>query len=205
METFHFSKRQIIYFFFKRIIDILGSIVGIIVLSPIFILCLIVTSTTSKGGPFFTQKRYGKNMKIFNIIKFRSMKVGMKQIGAEGLSVTEQADMTTRWGRFMRRTSLDEIPQLLNILTGSMSFIGPRPNMIENSDELIKARLSFVPNAYFVKPGLSGYAQIHMKRSHGIEEKSREDSYYVQNVSFWLDAQIFVYSLFLELGFAKGR
>jgi len=114
--------------------------------------------------------------------------------------------MVTGWGKFMRKTSLDEIPQLFNILSGSMSFIGPRPSQnIDHEKELVLARESFVPNAYEVKPGLSGYAQIHMKREHDVMEKAKEDSYYVQHFNFWFDAQIFVYSFFLAFGFVKGR
>jgi len=199
------KPRQKTYLVFKRIIDIFGSLLGIIVLSPIILLTLIITSCTSKGGPFFIQERLGRHKKVFHMIKFRSMKVGVKQVGQEELTIEEQRSMTTRWGHFMRITSIDEIPQLFNILAGSMSFIGPRPGMITNGDGLIRARESFVPNAYEVKPGLSGYAQIHMKRDPNVVEKAREDSYYVQHMNFWFDASIFIYSFFLAFGFVKGR
>lgn len=139
------------------------------------------------------------------MIKFRSMRIGVKQIGQENLNEKEQASMTTSWGRFMRKTSIDEIPQLFNILAGSMSFIGPRPGMIENGNELIKARESFLPSAYEVKPGLSGYAQIHMKRNPNVIEKAKEDSYYVRKMSFLLDCKIFIYSLLFAFGVVQGR
>lgn len=86
-----------------------------------------------------------------------------------------------------------------------MSFIGPRPGMIENGNELIKARESFLPSAYEVKPGLSGYAQIHMKRNPNVIEKAKEDSYYVRKMSFLLDCKIFIYSLLFAFGVVQGR
>lgn len=198
-------KSQQHYLILKRAIDIFGSFLGIVVLSPLIILCIIITSCTSKGGPFFIQERLGKHKIVFRMIKFRSMRKGVKQVGQEGLSLEEQRAMTTAWGRFMRKTSIDEIPQLFNILAGSMSFIGPRPGMITNSDGLILARESYVPNAYEVKPGLSGYAQIHMKRDSDVNEKGREDSYYVQHMNLWFDTKIFVYSFLFAFGIVRGR
>lgn len=133
------------------------------------------------------------------------MRFDAPQLGQEDLTIDEQKSMTTKWGSFMRKVSIDEIPQLFNILAGSMSFIGPRPGMAENADALIAARESFIPSAYEVKPGLSGYAQIHMKRNPDPMEKAREDSYYVRHMSFWLDAQIFIYSFLFAFGIVKGR
>jgi lipopolysaccharide/colanic/teichoic acid biosynthesis glycosyltransferase len=199
------AKKKNGYLFLKRTIDIFGSLLGICVLSPLIILCTIITSCTSLGGPFFIQERLGRNKKTFHMIKFRSMKKGVKQIGQENLTIEEQKRMTTVWGRFMRMTSIDEIPQLFNILAGSMSFIGPRPGMVTNGDGLIRARDSFVPSAYEVKPGLSGYAQIHMKRNPDVTEKAREDSYYVQHMNLWFDTKIFVYSFLFAFGVVKGR
>jgi len=198
-------KNQKAYLVLKRAIDIFGSLLGILVLSPLLMICCLITTCTSKGGPFFVQERLGKHKKIFRLIKFRSMRKGVKQVGQENLTIKEQNAMTTPWGRFMRKTSLDEIPQLFNILTGSMSFIGPRPGMVANSDGLIHARESFIPNAYEVKSGLSGYAQIHMKRNSDPMEKAREDSYYVQHMNLWLDTKIFVYSFLFAFGVVKGR
>lgn len=199
------NKGQKQYLFWKRTIDLFGSLLGITVLLPLILFCIIVTSCTSKGGPFFIQERLGRHKKVFKMIKFRSMRIGVKQIGQENLNEKEQASMTTSWGRFMRKTSIDEIPQLFNILAGSMSFIGPRPGMIENGNELIKARESFLPSAYEVKPGLSGYAQIHMKRNPNVIEKAKEDSYYVRKMSFLLDCKIFIYSLLFAFGVVQGR
>jgi O-antigen biosynthesis protein WbqP len=198
------TKKKIAYLAFKRIVDVFGALVGLVVLSPLLLVCILITSCTSKGGPFFVQERLGKHEKVFHLIKFRSMKIGVRQIGQENLTIEEQRSMTTPWGRFMRKTSIDEIPQLLNILAGSMSFIGLRPGMV-NGTELIKARRSFLPSAFDVKPGLSGYAQIHMKRNANVTEKARQDSYYVQHLSFGLDAKIFIYSFLFAFGFVEGR
>jgi Sugar transferases involved in lipopolysaccharide synthesis len=200
------KPKQKTYLVFKRIIDVFGSLLGIIVLSPIILLTSIITSCTSKGGPFFIQERLGRHKIVFHMIKFRSMKKDAKQVAPADMTVEEQQSMVTGWGKFIRKTSIDEIPQLFNILAGSMSFIGPRPSQTEEHEkELVLARESFVPNAYEVKPGLSGYAQIHMKREHDVIEKAREDSYYVQHMNFWFDASIFIYSFFLAFGFVKGR
>lgn len=200
------TTRQKIYLVFKRAIDIFGSLLGIAVLSPLILLCLLITSCTSKGGPFFIQERLGRHKKTFQMIKFRSMRKDAKQIAPEHMSVDEQQSMVTPWGKFMRKTSIDEIPQLFNILAGSMSFIGPRPSQTEKyENDLVLARESYIPNAYEVKPGLSGYAQIHLKRDHDIYEKARLDSYYVQHLNFWFDARIFIYSFLFAVGFVKGR
>jgi O-antigen biosynthesis protein WbqP len=129
-----------------------------------------------------------------------------KQVPPEDMSVEEQQSMVTGWGKFMRKTSIDEIPQLFNILAGSMSFIGPRPSQTETYEaSLVQARESFIPSAYEVKPGLSGYAQIHLKRDHDINKKAELDSYYVRHMSLWFDTKIFVYSFLFAFGFVKGR
>jgi O-antigen biosynthesis protein WbqP len=140
------------------------------------------------------------------MIKFRSMRKDAKQIPPADMTIEEQQSMVTEWGKFMRKTSIDEIPQLFNILAGSMSFIGPRPSQTEiHEADLVQARDSFLPSAYEVKPGLSGYAQIHLKRDHDINKKAELDSYYVQHMSLWFDVQIFVYSFLFAFGFVKGR
>lgn len=199
------KKGQKFYLFWKRAIDIFGSILGITLLSPLLILCSIITKITSKGPVFFRQERLGKNKKVFRIFKFRSMRTDAPEVAPSDISVETQQSMVTKWGKFMRKTSLDEIPQLFNILFGHMSFIGPRPGAAHNEENLVVARESFTPNAFLVKPGLSGYAQVHMKRNHDINEKAKEDSYYVEHLSFWLDAKIFIYSIFCAFGIVKGK
>jgi O-antigen biosynthesis protein WbqP len=199
-------KSQQHYLVLKRAIDIFGSFLGIVILSPLIILCIIITSCTSKGGAFFIQERLGRHKTTFHMIKFRSMRKNAKQIAPEHMSVEEQQSMVTGWGKFIRKTSIDEIPQLFNILVGSMSFIGPRPSQTEQYEgDLVAMRESYIPNAYEVRPGLSGYAQIHMKREHDISEKARLDSYYVQKMSLWFDIKIFIYSFLFAFGIVRGR
>lgn len=200
------TRGQRVYLVFKRAIDIFGASLGIILLSPILLVAAFLTKVTSKGPVLFKQERAGKNLKSFRIYKFRSMYVDAPNIAPENMSQDKQQSLITKWGRFMRKTSIDEFPQLFNILKGDMSFIGPRPSLPMGLEtDLIQARLSYIPSAYEVKPGLSGYAQIHMKRSHDIYAKAKYDSYYVEHLTFWFDFKIFVYSFLVLFGFAKGR
>lgn len=197
---------QKIYLPFKRAIDIFGSLMGIIILSPILLFCIFMTKITSKGPVFFKQGRTGQHKKTFKFIKFRSMRTDAPLIPPDEMSEEYQQSLVTKWGKFMRKTSLDELPQLFLILKGDMSFIGPRPSMPEDKEaELVHLRESYIPSAYKVKPGLSGYAQIHLKRSHNANDKARDDCRYVKNFSFWLDTKIFIYTIFMVLGIAKGR
>lgn len=199
------KKSQRVYLFFKRGIDIFGSTLGIIILSPVMLLCALIIKCTSKGPVFFRQERLGRYKKVFKIFKFRSMRADAPEVTAEDMTPEEQKAMTYKWGEFMRKTSLDEIPQLFNIFLGQMSFIGPRPCMAHNSDELIHVREKYSPNAYDVKPGLSGYAQTRMKRDHNPDEKAYLDHVYVKRMNFWFDLKIFVYTITTVFGITKGR
>lgn len=199
------KKSQRVYLFFKRGIDIFGSTLGIIILSPVMLLCALIIKCTSKGPVFFRQERLGRYKKVFKIFKFRSMRADAPEVTAEDMTPEEQKAMTYKWGEFMRKTSLDEIPQLFNIFLGQMSFIGPRPCMAHNSDELIHFREKYTPNAYDVKPGLSGYAQTRMKRDHNPDQKAYYDYYYVTRMNFWFDLKIFVYTITTVFGITKGR
>jgi O-antigen biosynthesis protein WbqP len=204
MKTLKRSQR--VYLVFKRIIDVFGSLLGILLLSPLLLICWFLTKVTSKGPAIFKQPRAGYQAKTFVIYKFRSMKVGAPNVGAEALTKEQQKNLATPWGRFIRKTSLDEIPQLFNILKGDMSFIGPRPGLTQEGEpELLVARSSFVPSAYDVKPGLGGYAQIMLKRSPDVYERARYDSYYVQHLSFGFDIKVFILSFLTLFGFNKGR
>jgi O-antigen biosynthesis protein WbqP len=203
---YKFTIRQKTYLPFKRLIDIFGSLLGIIVLSPLLLLCWIITLCTEGYPAIFRQKRPGRHEKAFTILKFRSMKKNAPQVPAEDVTMEERIDMVTGWGRFMRRTSLDELPQLFNILFGQMSFIGPRPGLlVDKEPELVKARKSYVPSAYEVKPGLSGYAQIYLQRNHDVNLRAEADSYYVKHISFGLDAKIFFLSFLVPFGYVPGR
>lgn len=200
------ANNKKIYLSIKRTIDFFGSMFGLVVLCPVITVSALITKLTSTGPIFFKQQRRGIHKKPFTLVKFRSMRIDAPQIPAEKITRDEQKAMTTPWGQFIRKMSIDEIPQLFNILKGDMSFIGPRPDMLENCDnELVKARESFIPNAYEVKPGLSGYAQIHLHRDHDVMKKARDDSYYVQHMSPWLDAKIFVLSFLALFGIIDGR
>lgn len=200
------KKSKRIYLIFKRAIDIFGSFLGIVLLSPLLLICWVLTKVTSRGPAIFKQARAGYQAKTFTIYKFRSMKPDAPNVGAEALTKEEQKNLATPWGRFIRKTSLDEIPQLFNILKGDMSFIGPRPGLTkEGEPELYVARSSFVPSAYDVKPGLGGYAQIMLKRSPDVNDRARLDSYYVQHLSFGFDIKVFVLSFLTLFGFNKGR
>lgn len=193
------SKKQRVYLFIKRGFDIFGSLLGIIILSPLMILVAIVTKLTSKGPVIFKQNRVGRHHKMFKIYKFRSMKVGVPNVAPEYLTSDTQRNMTTKWGHFLRKTSIDEYPQLFNILKGDMSFIGPRPSLPEEP-ELIEARDSYYPSPYEIRPGLSGYAQMKTNRSHDANLKAEWDHYYVSHLSLWLDIKTFAYSLLILFG-----
>jgi O-antigen biosynthesis protein WbqP len=199
------TKSQEFYLFLKRLIDIFGSTLGLLLLSPLMIVLAIMTKLTSKGPVFFRQKRLGRHEKPFTLLKFRSMRTDAIQAGQENLTNEQHEMMVTKWGRFIRKTSLDELPQLFNIFAGHMSFIGPRPGMVENDAKLLQCRRSFIPTAYAVKPGLSGYSQIYLRRNPDPVAKARNDSWYVQHMSFWLDFKIFVWSFLCLFGFEKGR
>ena len=198
---------QKIYLFFKRIIDILGSLIGIIFCFVFFWWWVIpVNAIVTKGHPLFMQERYGKHKKVFKILKFRSMKNNANSYLAPS-DITEdvQKNMETKFGTFLRKTSIDETPQLLNILFGQMSFIGPRPGAAHNEEELVKLRESYSPNAFEVKQGLSGLAQLKLKREHSPKLKAKLDSEYVQKVSFWLDFKLFFMTIFSIFNSNKGK
>ena len=184
--------KKTLYFGAKRTNDFLLSMISILVLFPLLFFLFLVTSIDSRGSPILCQKRIGKEQKIFTILKFRSMKRISPTKGAECLTEEESQRYTTKWGKFLRKTSLDELPQLFNILFGSMSFIGPRPGLTEEGEpELVQYRRSYIPSAYDVKPGLSGYSQVMLKRDHNVKGRARLDSYYVKHMSLKLDFVLF--------------
>jgi len=190
----------------KRLLDVCLSLLFCIVLSPVLLLLLIITAIDSKGKPLFFQKRLGKNEKPFTIIKFRTMKTDTPSIAAEYLSEEKSDQYTTKWGKLLRKSSLDELPQLFVIFSGSMSFIGPRPGLARDGEpELVTERESYLPSPYSVKPGLSGYAQILLKRSHDIKERARLDSYYAAHKSLKLDSKLFLLSFLIIFGFNQGE
>lgn len=169
--------------FIKRFIDITLSSIGIIILSPVFIIVSIITKLDSKGPIIFKQKRIGKMKKEFYMYKFRSMLTTAPKDCPTHLLKDPRSTMT-KWGAFIRKTSLDELPQLVNILKGDMSFIGPRP-ALWNQYDLIAERDKYHAND--IRPGLSGLAQISGRDELEIAEKARLDGEYVQKESFGMD------------------
>ena len=198
---------QKIYLPFKRLIGILGSFVGIIVCFLLLWWWVIpVNAIVTKGHPFFVQERYGKHQKVFKMIKFRSMKMDADpNLAPSDMDAAKQKSMDTGFGKFLRKTSIDETPQLLNIFVGQMAFIGPRPGSAHNEEFLRECRLKYTPNAYDVKPGISGYAQIKMKREHDPEFKAFWDHKYVERVNFFFDTGVFFYTILKLFGAVKGR
>ncbi len=198
-----YKTRQKIYLPFKRIIDFIGSILGIVFCATfIWWWVIIVNLFVTSGHPFFTQIRMGRNNKQFRIIKFRSMKLTTDPNMTS--TYKNNGGETTGFGRFLRKTSFDETLQLFNIFTGKMSFIGPRP-LIDKDEDHITIELRKENNAYLLRPGISGYAQIHDRNALSPETKGYMDGVYFDNFSFWYDFKIFGYTILKVFGTAKGR
>lgn len=171
----------------KRIIDVVLSLCGIIVLSSILLLLALWIKLDSKGPVFFRQKRVGKGKTYFFILKFRTMYADTPSDVPTHLLKDPQA-LITRSGRFLRKTSLDELPQMFNILAGQMSIIGPRP-ALWNQYDLIEERERLGAND--VLPGLTGWAQVNGRDELPIPVKARYDGEYAQHVTFGFDVKIF--------------
>lgn len=185
-----FKKHQIVYLLIKRLLDIFVSFLALLILIPFLLFVALLVKCTSKGPVFFLQRRVGRDKKVFRIIKFRTMHVGAPEIPPSDMSEKQQKALLTNIGGFLRKSSIDELPQLLNILVGQMSLIGPRPAAAINEDSIINERDSRFPSPNSLRPGLSGYAQTH-GRNHEVKQKAELDYYYAKNVSFKLDLLIF--------------
>ena len=172
----------------KRGLDFLISTLAILFLSPVLILIALAIKIDSKGPVLFKQKRVGKDKKHFMIYKFRSMYVDAPSDMPTHL-LKDPSAMITRVGAFLRKTSLDELPQLINIFKGEMSIVGPRP-ALWNQYDLIEERDKYGANQ--IRPGLTGWAQINGRDELEIDEKSKLDGYYVQHMSLSLDAKCFL-------------
>ncbi|KUP22631.1 sugar transferase [Paenibacillus sp. DMB5] len=170
------------YLFFKRIFDWLAACILIILSSPIMLLALIAIRIDSEGPVLFRQKRPGKNRVIFTVYKFRTMTLEKDENG----ELLPDIQRMTSLGSFLRKTSIDELPQLFNILKGDMSFIGPRPLLIQYL-ELYTVDQN---RRHDVTPGISGWAQVNGRNTIDWEEKFKYDVWYVENVSFILDIKI---------------
>jgi len=167
----------------KPLFDFLAAFIGLLVLSPVFILTMIGLAIANNGKPFFFQKRPGKNEKIFRIIKFKTMNDAKNKSG----KLLPDEKRLTAAGKFVRKNSLDEIPQLINVLKGDMSLIGPRPLLVKYLpyySEREKLRHS-------VKPGITGWAQVNGRNTVGWDKRLAMDVDYVNNISLKLDVKIF--------------
>lgn len=190
-SSMEFSLYEVI----KRLIDVVCSFMGVIVLSPLFIIISIIIKTTSKGPVFFSQKRVGKNGKEFDMYKFRSMVVNAEELKEKLAAQNEMSGpmfkmkddpRVTRVGKFIRKTSIDELPQLWNVLKGDMSLVGPRPSLpkeVAQFEEWMYRRLE-------VKPGLTCYWQVSGRNNIDFEEWMKLDIKYVDERSTWIDIKL---------------
>lgn len=168
--------------FFKRVIDFTLSLCALLVLSPVLLLLTVLGAIKMKGNPFFTQERPGKNEKIFKLIKFRSMTCE-KDANGELLPDEERL---TKYGKLLRSTSLDELPELINILIGDMSIVGPRPLLVKYLPYYSQEQ----KKRHNVRPGLTGYAQAHGRNGVSWDQKLQMDVDYVENITFFGDVKI---------------
>ncbi|WP_066628394.1 sugar transferase [Clostridium magnum] len=202
MDTYN---KSIGYYFFKRVLDIFGSLCGTILLSPVMIIVAIAIKINSRGPVFFAQERVGKDGKKFRMYKFRSMVINAEEILDK---LKDKNEMTgpmfkikgdprvTNVGRFIRRTSIDELPQLLNVLKGEMSLVGPRPNLpreVDKFSEYHKLKL-------LAKPGLTCYWQVMGRSSIGFEEWMRLDIRYIEERSLWVDLKLIFRTVWVLFG-----
>lgn len=182
------SVRQKIYLPFKRLFDIICALLALIVFSWLYIILGLLVVCTSKGGLFFKQKRVGKNKKTFYIYKFRTMRADTPHDTPTHL-LEDPDKWITPVGKFLRKTSLDEIPQALNILAGHMSVVGPRP-ALWNQDDLITERDKYGAND--IRPGLSGWAQANGRDTLPIPDKAKLDGEYVKRFNLWFDIWVII-------------
>jgi lipopolysaccharide/colanic/teichoic acid biosynthesis glycosyltransferase len=168
---------------FKPVCDFLVAIIGLLVLSPIFLVVMISLALANLGKPFFFQLRPGKDERIFKVIKFKTMN---DKRGNDGKLLSDK-ERLTKVGNFVRKTSLDEIPQLINILKGDMSLIGSRPLLVK----YLPLYNNFQKRRHEVKPGITGWAQVNGRNAISWEEKFNLDVWYVDHLSFSLDIKIF--------------
>jgi undecaprenyl phosphate N,N'-diacetylbacillosamine 1-phosphate transferase len=171
----------------KQLLDITISFIGIVLLSPVILILLILLSFSNKGKPFFTQLRPGKNTELFKVIKFKTMN-DKRDVNGNLLPDTERL---TTIGKFVRKTSLDELPQLINVLKGDMSLIGPRPLLVEYLPIYNKTQ----QRRHEVRPGITGWAQVNGRNAISWENKFELDIWYVDNISFTTDIKILLLTL----------
>jgi lipopolysaccharide/colanic/teichoic acid biosynthesis glycosyltransferase len=172
----------------KPFLDVLTAVIALLLLSPLLVVLTLLLTVANKGFPFFTQTRVGKNEVLFKVIKFRTMNNATDEDG----TLLPDAERLTAVGKFVRKTSLDELPQLLNVLNGDMSFVGPRPLLVQYLplyNDVQKQR-------HHVMGGITGWAQVNGRNAISWQQKFNFDVFYVQNQSFWLDVRILFLTVF---------
>lgn len=182
----------------KRVVDIILSLLGLIVLSPVFFIIIVAIKLDSNGPILFKQKRVGLNKNYFYMLKFRTMKIGTPEDTPTHI-LENPEQWITKLGKFLRKTSLDELPQLFNILKGDMSIVGPRP-ALWNQYDLIEERDKYGAN--YIRPGLTGWAQINGRDELAIDLKAKLDGEYVKKMSFVFDVKCFLMTF---VSVAKGE
>jgi lipopolysaccharide/colanic/teichoic acid biosynthesis glycosyltransferase len=175
----------------KPFFDFISALIGLILLSPVFIIVTLLLTFANNGKPFFFQLRPGKNGKIFKIVKFKTMNDKKDKEG----NLLPDAERLTKIGSFVRKTSLDEIPQLLNVLIGDMSIVGPRPLLTH----YLHLYNDFQNRRHEVKPGITGWAQVNGRNAISWDQKFSYDVWYVDNISFSLDVKILLKTIFKVL------
>lgn len=187
---------KLINLFLKRIMDLLGSFIGLILLSPLFLIVTIAIKIDSRGPVFFKQERLGKKGKVFKIWKFRTMVVNAENIG-DGLTVKSDDDnRITKVGKFLRKTSLDEIPQLINVFIGNMSFVGPRPPVSYFPYDGYKNYPKWMKDRFLMKPGITGLAQILYRNNANWDQRIFLDVKYIVKFNVLLDIKLLIQTVF---------
>lgn len=185
--------------YIKRLLDFILSLIALVILSPILLVFIVIGAIKMRGNPFFTQERPGKDGKVFKLIKFRTM---TNKKDADGNLLPDDQRLTS-YGKFLRSTSVDELLELINILKGDMSIIGPRPLLVK----YLPLYSDFQKHRHDVRPGLTGYAQVNGRNSISWEERFKLDVDYVQNITFMGDVKIIfdtVYKVFKRDGISSG-
>ena len=169
----------------KRLFDLLLSVVALLLFAPVFLICAIAVQLTSKGPIYYASDRIGANNSHFNMLKFRTMRIDTPQVATH--LMTDPKAFLTPIGDFLRKSSLDELPQLINVIKGEMSIVGPRPALFNQDDQIA---LRTESGAHVLVPGITGWAQINGRDDIAIEKKVELDTWYLENRTFMLDLKI---------------
>lgn len=196
-------KDNRLYILLKRLADVICSCIGIICLTPVYLFVALIIKLESKGPVLFVQERLGMNGKVFKIYKFRSMSVGAEKTGS-GVYSDKNDSRVTRVGKVIRATSIDELPQLFNILKGEMSFIGPRPPLTYHPWPFEKYSEE-QKKMFKIRPGITGWAQVHGRKDVEWNHRIELSVWYVEHCSLALDVKIFFMTIFKVLSNADNE